>query len=515
MALHLTNTLTRRKERFIPRDEGQVGMYLCGPTVYSEPHIGNLRNVVVFDVLRRHLVASGQRVLLVRNFTDVDDRIIAASEGDPLRGVVLAEHWARVYDGITAALGVLPPDVAPKATGHIPEMLALVAKLIDHDLAYQSGGDVFFSVGKFADYGKLSRRDLGELRAGERVDINEDKRDPLDFVLWKGAKPGEPTWDSPWGPGRPGWHLECSAMAGKYLGAGFDIHGGGEDLVFPHHENEIAQWEGATGQPFARYWLHNAFLTTGGEKMAKSVGNVTSPRTLLEHYDGMVLRYALLSAHYRSPLEFTSNLVPGVNRRSCLRPPVETSTVDDAAAAYDRLSTFAVNAARAIAASDEVLLAARAEARVAVPRGGTFADPEAGPPAAPALRTADEHTARFVAALDDDLNVPAALAVLFDLVAEANPLIKRAERADAEAAALLEARLRTFSDLAGRLGFFPLADLPPAEATPALLDLVLQLRQRARDQRDFEAADLIRSRLAELGVRVEDRAGGPRWHLAR
>jgi cysteinyl-tRNA synthetase len=286
-------------------------------------------------------------------------------------------------------------------------------------------------------------------------------------------------------------------MAARYLGAGFDIHGGGEDLIFPHHENEIAQAEGATGQPFARYWLHNAFLTTDGEKMAKSVGNVTSPRHLLAEHSAVVLRYALLSAHYRSPLEFSPEVLA------------------DAAAAYDRLSTFAVNAARALAGTDQTLREVRAKARAAVPTGGTFADPEAGSPTTPALREADEHTARFVAALDDDLNVPAALAVLFDLVGEANPLIKRAERADDEAAALLKARLATFTDLAGRLGFFPLADLPDAEVTPPLLDLILELRQRARDQRDFEASDLIRARLAELGVRVEDRAGGPRWHLTR
>ena len=281
MALQLHNTLTRRKEPFVPRDPGRVGIYLCGPTVYGEPHIGNLRNVVVFDVLRRHLAASGYEVLYVRNYTDVDDKIINAAGHDPLRAFVVAEHWTRVYDEITAALGVLPPDIAPRASGHIPEMLALIARLVDAGIAYQAGGDVYFAVGKWPEYGKLSGRDPAELLAGARVEINPDKRDPLDFALWKGAKPGEPTWDSPWGPGRPGWHIECSAMAGKYLGRGFDIHGGGEDLVFPHHENEIAQSEGATGEPFARYWVHNAFLELKGEKMAKSVGNVVSPRELL------------------------------------------------------------------------------------------------------------------------------------------------------------------------------------------------------------------------------------------
>jgi cysteinyl-tRNA synthetase len=234
--------------------------------------------VVVFDVLRRHLAASGYQVLYVRNYTDVDDRIIEAAGHDPLEAFVVAERWTRVYEEIVAALGTLPPDIAPRASGHIPEMLELIARLVESGLAYQAGGDVYFAVAKWPEYGKLSGRDLAELLAGARVEINPEKRDPLDFALWKGAKPGEPTWDSPWGPGRPGWHIECSAMASKYLGIGFDIHGGGEDLIFPHHENEIAQSEGATGEPFARYWLHNAFLELKGEKMAKSVGNVVSPR---------------------------------------------------------------------------------------------------------------------------------------------------------------------------------------------------------------------------------------------
>ncbi|HJW35756.1 MAG TPA: cysteine--tRNA ligase, partial [Actinomycetes bacterium] len=421
MALQLHNTLTRRKEPFVPRDPGRVGIYLCGITVYGEPHVGNLRNVVVFDVLRRHLTASGYDVLYVRNYTDVDDKIINAAGHDPLRAFVVAEHWTRVYDEITAALGVLPPDIAPRASGHIPEMLALIAGLVGAGLAYQAGGDVYFAVGKWPEYGRLSGRDLAELQAGARVEVNPDKRDPLDFALWKAAKPGEPTWDSPWGPGRPGWHIECSAMAGRYLGRAFDIHGGGEDLIFPHHENEIAQSEGATGEPFARYWLHNAFLELKGEKMAKSVGNVVSPRELLGRHRGVVLRYALLGAHYRSPLEFSEEVLA------------------DAAASYDRLATFATNAARALSFNG------------AEPGPG---DPAAGPADPGGWRE------RFQAALDDDLNVPAALAVLFDLVAEANPLMVGLERGDTGAAGELRDRFATFLDLAGRLGFTPLDDLP-------------------------------------------------------
>jgi cysteinyl-tRNA synthetase len=470
VGLQLHNTLTKRKEPFVPRDEGRVGIYLCGPTVYGEPHIGNLRPVVVFDVLRRHLVASGYEVLLVRNYTDVDDKIINAAGHDPLRAFTVAEHWTRVYDEITAALGVLPPDIAPRASGHIPEMLELIAGLVDAGLAYQAAGDVYFAVGKWPEYGRLSGRDLAELQAGARVEVNPDKRDPLDFALWKGAKPGEPTWDSPWGPGRPGWHIECSAMAGRYLGPGFDIHGGGEDLIFPHHENEIAQSEGATGEPFARYWLHNAFLELKGEKMAKSVGNVVSARELLRRHRGVVLRYALLGAHYRSPLEFSEEVL------------------SDAAASYDRLATFATNAARALGLVAGAL-------------------PAEGPGDAGGWRD------RFQAALDDDLNVPAALATLFDLVAEANPLIAKLERGDASVAGELGDRFATFLDLAGRLGFTPLDDLPDPAAFRPLLDLLLDLRERARAARDFAAADAIRDRLADAGIRVEDRPGGPRWHL--
>jgi cysteinyl-tRNA synthetase len=468
VALLLTNTLTRRKEVFVPRDPGKVGIYLCGITVWNEPHIGNLRNVVVFDVLRRHLVASGYDVLFVRNYTDVDDKIINASGHDPVRMFVLAEQWTRVYEEVTAALGIIPPDIAPRATGHIPEMIELVAKLVDVGLAYQAPGGVYFSVGKFPEYGKLSGRDPSELLAGARVEVNPDKRDPLDFALWKSAKPGEPTWDSPWGPGRPGWHLECSAMSAKYLGRGFDIHGGGEDLIFPHHENEIAQSEGATGEPFAHYWLHNAFLMIDGAEMHKSIGNVISPRELLQRHRGVVLRYALMTAHYRSPLDFSNELL------------------EESAAAYERLATFATNAARAL--------------HHQVPDGGV---------------DEGDWRERFVAALDDDLNIPAALAVLHDLVSAANPLIAPAERGVPEAVAELHTRLVTFSDLASRLGFTPLLDLPEPTVFPAVLKLALELRERARAARDFQAADLIRERLEAIGIRIEDRAGGPRWHLAR
>jgi len=397
-----------------------------------------------------------------------------------------------------AALGTLPPDIAPRASGHIPEMLELIARLVEAGLAYQAGGDVYFAVAKWPEYGKLSGRDLSELLAGARVEVNPEKRDPLDFALWKGAKPGEPTWDSPWGPGRPGWHIECSAMASKYLGIGFDIHGGGEDLIFPHHENEIAQSEGATGEPFARYWLHNAFLELKGEKMAKSVGNVVSPRELLRRHRGVVLRYALLGAHYRSPLEFSEEVLA------------------DAAASYDRLATFATNAARALTSPSGGAAATSPSGvvgGVSASAGGAGAGAGLAAPAAVGAADPGGAATRFQAALDDDLNVPAALAVLFDLVAEANPLIGKLEHGDTGVAAELRERFVTFLDLTARLGFTPLDDLPDPAAFRPLLDLLLDLRERARAARDFAAADAIRDRLADTGIRVEDRPGGPRWHL--
>ncbi|HTE67911.1 MAG TPA: cysteine--tRNA ligase, partial [Actinomycetes bacterium] len=416
------------------------------------------------------------------------DKIIARSHEEGRSPWEVAEEYTRVYDEQMTALGVRPPDITPRATGHIPEMQELIARLVEVGLAYQVGGDVYFAVGKWPEYGKLSGRALSELRAGARVEVNPHKRDPLDFALWKGAKPGEPTWDSPWGPGRPGWHIECSAMACKYLGRSFDIHGGGEDLIFPHHENEIAQSEGATGEPFARYWLHNAFLELKGEKMAKSVGNVVSPRELLRSHRGVVLRYALLGAHYRGPLEFSE------------------AVLSDAAASYDRLATFATNAARA-------LTAVGSTPDPAIPAS----PPGSGPGAVPVVEGPPDPAGwrgRFQAALDDDLNVPAALAVLFDLVAEANPLIVRVEQGDASSTGELRDRFATFLDLAARLGFTPLLDLPDPAAFPTVLDLVLDLRERARKARDFVAADMIRDRLAAVGIRVEDRIGGPRWHLA-
>ena len=486
MALHLTNTLTRRKELFVPRDEGKVGIYLCGPTVYNEPHIGNLRNVVVMDVLRRHLIASGYEVLLVRNYTDVDDKIIAESGHDPLRAFVIAEHWTRVYESITDALGVIPPDIAPRATGHIPEMLELVAKLFDAGLAYQSGGDVYFSVAKFPEYGKLSGRDLDELQAGARVEVNPDKRDPLDFVLWKGAKPGEPVWRSPYGTGRPGWHLECSAMACRYLGQGFDIHGGGEDLIFPHHENEIAQSEGATGTPFVKHWIHHAFVRINEEKMSKSLGNFLTIEEILKRVPSEALRLFLVSTHYRSPVDFSDQSL--------------------------------IDAQRACARLHETL--ARVEEKV-----GSAVEPPRG-----AVRAPEPHDLpasvrpfheQFVTAMDDDLNSARALGVVFDEVREMNRLLDAGS--DVQTVAEHQAN---FSRLGGVLGVLrhPGSGYLESEKGRRVSDTGLDVaeierligeRAAARKAKDFKRGDAIRDELLARGIVLKDGAGGTTWSVVQ
>ena len=306
MAPTVYNTLTRTKEPFVPLVDGRVGMYVCGPTVYDEPHLGHARAAVAFDVIRRSFEFLGYRVTYVRNITDVDDKIIARAAEEGRSAMEVAEDYTRAYDEQMAALGVRPPTIAPRATGHILDMITLIGALIERGVAYAvDGGDVYYAVDAFPGYGKLSNRTLEDVRAGERVEPDPRKRNPLDFALWKAAKPGEPSWASPWGAGRPGWHIECSAMSMKYLGTTFDVHGGGLDLIFPHHENEIAQSEAATGEPFARVWLHNGFVTIAAEKMAKSLKNFVTVRDVLAGYPAPAVRTLLAGAHYRSPIDFT------------------------------------------------------------------------------------------------------------------------------------------------------------------------------------------------------------------
>ena len=456
--MQLFNTLSGAVEPLRLRDEGRVGIYVCGPTVQGPPHFGHARTYTTTDVLRRFLEWTGLDVHVVRNITDIEDKIITRAAEEGRSAASLAEHYTRVWEHEIARLGIRAPDVVPRASGHVPEILELITQLIERGAAYPAGGDVYFSVRAFDGYGKLSGRRPDELRSGARIAPDERKRDPLDFVLWKGAKPGEPTWSSPWGPGRPGWHIECSAMSTKYLGADFDLHIGGSDLRFPHHENEIAQWEAATGTPFARHWMHTGMLTLDNAKMSKSVGNIISLAEATDRYGSGTLRMFYLRAHYRRPIEFSE------------------ARLEEASAAYDRLAAFV----RAAAALD----------------GAAGRD--------------DAAIAEFRAAMTDDLSTPRALAGIFDLVAAGNQAI---EAGDTARAAVLR---DTVVELAGILGFdFADAAGGDERLVDGLIAELVALRDEARGQRDFATSDRIRERLHKLGVELADSREGTRWHIAR
>jgi len=459
VSLRLYDTASRSLRDFTPLRAGHASIYLCGATVQGVPHIGHIRSGVAFDVLRRWLAARGSDVLFVRNVTDIDDKILhkAAEHGRPWW------EWAatheRAFDDAYTALGVLAPSVSPRATGHITQMVQLMQRLLERGHAYTAEGDVYFDVGSFADYGSLSGQKLDEVHQGESAATG--KRDPRDFTLWKAAKPGEPSWPTPWGPGRPGWHLECSAMAEAYLGPDFDIHCGGLDLVFPHHENELAQSR-AAGDGFAAYWLHNGWVTMGGEKMSKSLGNVLSVPEVLKRVRPQELRYYLVSAHYRSMIEFSEH------------------ALQESAAGYRRCESFVHRV---------------------VERAGA---PELGP-----------WCADFAAAMDDDLGVPAALAAIHGCVREGNSALEAgAHEAARGAAASVRAML-------GVLGVDPLdphwatgeSSAVAERALDVLIGAEVDRRQQARAARDFATADEVRERLAAAGVEVTDTPDGPQWTL--
>jgi len=462
VSLRLYDTGTRSVREFVPLVPGQASLYLCGATVQAPPHIGHLRSAVDFDILCRWLEASGYEVRFCRNVTDIDDKILrnAAAEGVPWWQLALRNE--RAFAAAYEALGCLLPTAEPRATGHVPEMIMLMRWLFDYGHAYASGGDVYFDVRSDAGYGSLSGQKPDEMLSSEEAAAGGPKRDPLDFALWKGAKAGEPAWETPWGAGRPGWHLECTAMATKYLGEEFDIHGGGLDLVFPHHENELSQARGAR-LPFARYWLHNALLMTGGEKMSKSLGNSLFITELVRRWRPVELRYYLGAAHYRSAMEYSEEAVA------------------EAAAAYQRIEGFLTRAHELVGEA----------APVAVPAG-------------------------YAAAMDDDLGVPQALAVVHTAVRDGNAaLAARDEPAVAERYGEVRAML-------GVLGLDPLAepwrDDRPAdlvEVVDALVRVVLGQREEARRRKDYAAADAIRARLAAAGVAVEDTPDGPRWTVGK
>jgi len=494
MTIRVYNTLTRTKEEFVPRDPGVVAMYVCGPTVYNHIHIGNARTFLTFDVIRRYLTFSGYEVRFVQNITDVDDKIIArAAEEGREPGEVAAEYTLAFRQAMDA-LGVERPTVSPKATETIPAMIAMTERLIERGHAYVVDGDVYFAVRSFPDYGKLSGRNIDDLESGARVDVDERKQDPLDFALWKAAKPGEPHWSSPWGEGRPGWHLECSVMSEQELGLTFDIHGGASDLIFPHHENEIAQSEAATGQPFVRYWLHGGLLQVNAEKMSKSLGNFMLLKDVLEKYPAHVVRLLMLQTHYRSPLDFS------------------TDRLDDASRSYERLITPLRN----------LEWAKRNRAAGALS--------EATTPAIEALEAAPTAArAAFVAAMDDDFNTAGALAALFDLVRVLNTFLERHGIGDnARYVSRLDAAADELRNLLGVLGVsvavaqqadeYPLdvldlaRDLAGYEGgdTHAAVDALIAARTAARTERNWAAADAVRDGLARLGFTLEDTPSGAR-----
>ena len=464
--MRVFNTLGRTYEEFVPRDPGKVSMYVCGPTVQSEPHVGHGRFAVAFDVVRRYLMWRGFDVTYVQNVTDVEDKIIAAAQEQGVPVEELAVRMAETFAEVFVSLGVLEPDVEPRATEHILQMQAMIGALIEKGHAYESGGDVYFSVRSFPAYGRLSGHRVDELISGARVEPDERKRDPLDFALWKRMKPGEPWWESPWGPGRPGWHIECSAMSLEYLGSGFDIHAGGTDLIFPHHENEIAQSEAATDTRFARYWLHNEMINLGGEKMAKSTGHVIDLTEAVERFSPMAVRLFYLRAHYRTPQEYSEELLA------------------DAKSAVERLWAFHR-------------------------RGTPSGEPD------------PEIIGRFVEAMDDDFNTPEAVSALFEVVREGNRVL--------DAGGDAGRHLATFMTIAGVLGLSPpdtdlegladrLTDLASSLGvavgmTPeATIGRLLDARARARDRKDWATADTIRDRFAKMGIVIEDTADGARWH---
>jgi cysteinyl-tRNA synthetase len=470
MALRIYNTLTKQKDLFEPLIPGQVRIYVCGITAYDLCHIGHARSALVFDVIRRYLQFKGYRVLFVRNFTDVDDKIIKRANEEGVSASGVSERYIAEYRKDMESLGILPADVEPKATEHIPQMIGLIERLLARGFAYVVDGNVYFEVRRFPHYGRLSGKNLDELLVGARVEVDERKRDPRDFALWKAAKPGEPSWESPWGPGRPGWHIECSAMSMQHLGESFDIHGGGEDLIFPHHECEIAQSEAATDKPFVRYWIHNGFVNLGAEKMSKSLGNILTIKELVKRHDPEAIRLWLLGTHYRSPVEF------------------EEERVGEATRALERLRRLPQEAERL---------------SIVTPSAG----PDGGLPS-----EVCEYRERFEEAMDDDFNTPAALGALFELcrlLHGYSDLVGRGERA---VGPFLDG-VQVLVQLSNVLGLLERSPERP-EMAPELrehIEALMAERDEARKRRDWKRADELRDKLSELGVTVEDTPAGTRW----
>lgn len=463
--MKILNTLTRRKEEFVPINEGKVGIYVCGPTVYDYIHIGNARPMIVFDTLRRYLEYKGYDVNYVSNFTDVDDKIIKRANEEGVDASVISERYIAEVKKDMAALNVREATTHPKATEEIPDMIEMVKTLIEKGYAYEVNGTVYFRTRKFKDYGKLSKKNIDDLRSGNRdllVSGVDEKEDPLDFVLWKPKKEGEPSWPSPWGDGRPGWHLECSVMSKKYIGDVIDIHAGGEDLVFPHHENEIAQSEAANGTEFARYWMHNGFLKINNEKMSKSLGNFFTVREIAEKYPLQVIRFFMLSAHYRSPLNFSAGLVEA-----------SKNGLERILTAVDRLKSISGTEGEVDkAVADEM----------------------------------DAFVKKYEAAMDDDLNTADAISVIFELVKYANVNVT-----EESTKATVELVLNTVTKLCDILGIIT---EKKKEILDSDIEALIEERQAARKAKNFARADEIRDQLSDMGIILEDTREGVKWKRA-
>ncbi len=513
--MRVYNTLTQSKEEFVPREPGKVFMYVCGPTVYNYIHIGNARCYLSFDVIKRYLKFKGFEVYHVQNFTDVDDKIIKQANKEGIPAAEVAEKYSQGFIEDSEALKLDQPDIRPKATEHIPEMIEMIETLVDKGYAYVEDGDVYFEVGRFGEYGKLSHRKLEDMEAGARVEVDKRKRDPFDFALWKKAKEGEPSWPSPWGDGRPGWHVECSTMSLKYLGISFDIHGGGQDLIFPHHENEVAQSECFAGEkPFVRYWLHNGFVTITGDKMAKSVGNIVLLKDVLKRYDPMVVRMLFLTTHYRSPIDFSEE------------------KLKESARSYERLNNLVGNLDRVLARRDDKISRLEAGRDVSV------------------LKTFIENGEReFVEAMDDDFNAPDALGGLFKAARDINTYLASHDDFSLDELDMMQDIKELFIRLGGALGLEFTSFLSPEDVDeewreerknilvsglakfsglnakdaevlfgrdfPAFVNRFVDLRAEKRAAKEWETADMIRAYLDSQDIVLEDTAAGTQIRIRR
>jgi cysteinyl-tRNA synthetase len=469
MSLKIYNTLTRKKEKFIPIKKGEVGMYICGPTVYNYIHIGNARPFIIFEVVRRFLKFKGYKVRYIQNLTDIDDKMINKARELNISVSELAEKFIQEYFIDADSLNIERADVHPRATEHIAEIIELLKGLEEKGYAYEIDGDVFFDVSKFKNYGKLSGQNIEELKIGARVEVDERKRDAIDFALWKKAKEGEPSWDSPWGKGRPGWHIECSAMSMKYLGKTFDIHAGGSDLIFPHHENEIAQSEANNNQQYVRYWMHNGYLCLNNQKMSKSLGNIMKVRDIIQKYKGEVIRYFILSAHYRSPLNFSEE------------------QLQQAQNSLQRLNNIIYNVKHLLKQDkfkkskdkdDELILEKRKEGEQ-----------------------------QFIKAMDDDFNTPVALSRLFSFAKDVNIYLNSPSLKNK---IILEEIIKFYQDLAGKvLGI--LKDFDREQSFEQEIKKLIEDREKVRKEKNWEKSDKIRDELKRKGVILEDTTEGVRW----